>query len=88
LAPDRLLLAELLLARRQPREAIRTAAVFDHPVPAVFLPFLPASLELRRRAAEVLGAAGEAREYADRLTALGASQRLGSVTPSLTPEAQ
>lgn len=86
LAPERLLLAQLL-AGRQPRQAIRTAAVFDHPVPAVFLPFLPASLELRRDAAKALGDSRKAREYADRLVALGASRRLGIVTPSSTPEA-
>ena len=87
LAPDRLLLAELLLARGQPREAILAAGVFDHPVPIVFLPFLPASLELRRRAAVELGERREARAYADRLAALGATERLGSASPSSTPEA-
>ena len=87
LAPDRLLRAQLLLATGQPREAIWAAAVFDQPVPVVFLPFLPASLELRRRAAEALGDPREAGEYAERLTALGASQRLGSRAPSSTSEA-
>ena len=56
-------------------------------MPAVFLPYLPASLELRRRAAEALGDSREAREYAERLAALGANQRLAFVTPSSTPEA-
>jgi hypothetical protein len=87
LAPDRLLLARLLLAQRQLREAIQAADVFDHPVPVVFLPYLPASLVLRRQAAEALGETREAREYADRLTALGASQHLAVVPPSSTPEA-
>jgi hypothetical protein len=87
LAPDRLLLARLLLARGQARDAIRTAAIFDHPVPAVFLPYLPASLELRHHAAQVLGATREARDYTERLMALGASERLATVTPSSTPEA-
>lgn len=81
LAPDRLLLAQLLLARGEPRQAIWTLDVFDHPVPVVFLPFLPASLELRRQAAESLGETREAREYADRLAALGSSK------PSSIPEA-
>jgi len=61
--------------------------VFDHAVPIVFLPFLPASLELRRRAAEQLGQAREARAYAARLAALGATPQLGSASRSPTPEA-
>jgi Protein kinase domain len=87
LAPDRLLLARLLLARRQWREAIHVAAVLDHPVPAAFLSFLPASLELRRTAAEALGEVREARIYANRLAAIGATRRLASVTPSSPREA-
>ena len=71
LAPDRLLLARLLLAQGQPREAMLAAGVFDHPVPIAFLPFLPASLELRRRAAKQLGEPREARRYEARLAALG-----------------
>ena len=86
LAPDRLLLARLLHARGQWREAIRAATDFDHPIPAVFPPFLPTSLELRRSAAEALGEAREARTYADRLAALGAPQRLATVRPSSTRE--
>ena len=87
LAPDRLLLARLLLARGQRREAIRSATVFDHPRPVAFLPFLPTSLQLRQSAAESLGEAREARAYADRLAALGATQRLAFVAPSSTREA-
>ncbi|HEX5962464.1 MAG TPA: hypothetical protein VFY42_01965, partial [Gemmatimonadales bacterium] len=71
LAPDRLLLAELLLARSRPAEALVAAQVFDHQAPAAFLPFLPASLELRRRAALALGSENEARRLRDRLDALG-----------------
>jgi tetratricopeptide (TPR) repeat protein len=87
LAADRLLLARLLLARREWREAILSATVFDHPIPAVFVPFVPASLEVRRTAAEALGETREARTYKDRLAALGATQRLATVTPSSTREA-
>jgi hypothetical protein len=76
-----------LLARRQWREAIHVAAVLDHPVPAAFLSFLPASLELRRTAAEALGEVREARIYANRLAAIGATRRLASVTPSSPREA-
>lgn len=87
LAPDRLLLAQLLLARGEPGEAIAVAAVFDHPVPAVFLPFVPASLELRRRAAVAMGQEHQARGYIDRLAALGATHQAGSVSLSSTAEA-
>lgn len=71
LAPDRLVYAELLLAHGQPQQAIWAAAVFDHQAPAAFLPFLPASLSLRRRAALALGRGEEARRYDARLAALG-----------------
>jgi len=71
LASDRLLLAELLLARGQVREAISAAAIFDQQEPIAFLPYLPASLSLRRRAALALGQDTEARRYERRLTALG-----------------
>jgi hypothetical protein len=71
LAADRLLLAELLLNRGQAAEAMSVARVFDHPAPAVFLPFLPASLNLRRRAALALGEQKEARRLESRLAALG-----------------
>jgi tetratricopeptide (TPR) repeat protein len=87
LAADRLLLARLRLARREWRDAIRSATVFDHPTPAVFLAFVPASLELRRTAAEALGETREARTYLDRLAALRGTQRLAIVTPSSTREA-
>jgi hypothetical protein len=71
LAADRLLLAELLLARGHTAEAMGVAGVFDHPAPAVFLPFLPASLALRHRAALALGRDTEAGGYQQRLVALG-----------------
>jgi tetratricopeptide (TPR) repeat protein len=86
LAPERWLLAELLLALGQPREAISAAATFDDPVPAVFLPYLPVSLSLRRRAAEALGQGSEARRYQSRLAALGASHQSGSPAPSTARE--
>ena len=88
LAPDRLLLAELLLARGAPREAIATATIFDHPAPITFLPYLPASLVLRRRAALALGREGEARRYEERLAALGDGPRLAGALSTLTPEAR
>jgi hypothetical protein len=71
LAPDRLLLAKLLLARRQPADAMSVAMIFDHPAPALFLPFLPASLALRRHAALELNQKSDARRFEQRLAALG-----------------
>ena len=86
LAPDRLLLAELLLARGQPAEAMSAAGVFDHQAPAVFLPFLPASLALRSRAAVALGRADDARRFQERLVALGQGGTLAhdsSLSPNM-----
>ena len=54
---ERLRLARLALARRDFAEANRIAAVFDHPAPVGFLPFIPAAREVRRRAAQGLGPA-------------------------------
>ncbi len=82
LAADRLLLAELLLARRMPAEALAVAGLFDHQAPVVFLPFLPASLVIRRQAALALGRTAEARRFQERLLALG--QRAGGTTAALT----
>jgi hypothetical protein len=76
LAADRLLLAELLLARGLAAEALATATVFDHQAPAVFLPFLPASLTLRRQAALALGRDRDARRLEGRLAALGQGGRI------------
>lgn len=87
LAPDRLLLAQLLLARGQLREAISAAAIFDHPAPVAFLPYLPASLTLRRQAALTLGQQSEAGRYESRLAGLGKQHPPGSASPSSTPEA-
>lgn len=87
LAADRLLLAELLLARRRPSEAMAVAGLFDHPAPAAFLPFLPASLALRRQAALALGRAGEARGFQERLLALGQGAGRADDSPSSTVEA-
>ena len=75
LAPERLLLAELLLATGQPAEALSAAGVFDHQEPVAFLPFLPASLTIRRRAALALGHEAEARGFERRLAALGQAGR-------------
>jgi hypothetical protein len=82
LAAERLLLAELLLTSGQAVEAMAVAAVFDHPSPAVFLPFLPASLTLRRRAAVALGDQEKARLFERRLDALGHGGQMTRGRPS------
>jgi tRNA A-37 threonylcarbamoyl transferase component Bud32 len=87
LAPDRLLLANLLLAGGQPREATSVAALFDQPAPAAFLPYLPASLTLRHRAALAMGRDNEARIYERRLASLGKTSLSGEGSPSSTAEA-
>jgi eukaryotic-like serine/threonine-protein kinase len=74
LAPERMLLAELLLARGDAEEAYRTAALFDHPGAAIFVPFVARSLELRARAARAMPGrqwAERARQAEERLNVLG-----------------
>jgi hypothetical protein len=73
----RLELARLLLATGNLEEAHRVAAGFDHPQPIVFLPFLPESLLIRKRAAEGMNRPQLALEYQARLEALGRSDLLG-----------
>ncbi len=55
LGGERLLLAELLLARGEALAALQVASNFDAPAPISYLPYLPASLTLRIRAADRLG---------------------------------
>lgn len=74
LAPERVLLAELLLAGGEAEEAYRAAEILDHPGAAMFVPFVAKSLALRIRAAEALPGrhwAPRAREARQRLEALG-----------------
>jgi tetratricopeptide (TPR) repeat protein len=78
---ERLLLAELLLAREMPEEAYWAAAVLDHPQPLLFTAFVPKSLALRFRAASSLsGSAWRARatEARRRLEAMGRSDLLAA----------
>jgi tetratricopeptide (TPR) repeat protein len=70
-----LFLAELLAGQGRYADAERVATKLDHPAPAAFLPFIPASLEFRVQMAEQLGNNGQARTYRHRL------ERLGRVTP-------
>ncbi|TFH66299.1 MAG: serine/threonine-protein kinase, partial [Gemmatimonadales bacterium] len=67
-------LAELLLATKQPDEAIRVASFFDHVEPVVFLPFLRRSLQIRLEAARILGSS-RVQEYEQRLSKLGVDDR-------------
>jgi len=71
LAPDRLKLAELYLARGDFEGAHSVASVFDHPEPLAFIPFIPQSLRIRRAAAEGMGREDLAEEYTRRLEELG-----------------
>jgi len=70
-AEERLLLARLLLARREYQEALRVASVFDHAQPVAFLSYVPASLVVRLRAAEHLGRRDLVARYRERLAAFG-----------------
>jgi hypothetical protein len=70
---ERLLLAQLLLARNQIDEAVQVAANFDSPVPIVYLMYLPASLSLRIQGAERLGDPRLAQLSRSRMSALRSS---------------
>jgi tetratricopeptide (TPR) repeat protein len=84
-APDRLLFSQLLLATGSHREALDVAAGFDHPGPAAFLPFVPASLGIRLRAALALGESAEAERYRDRLSRLGRKDLIEEAEVSVHP---
>jgi serine/threonine-protein kinase len=70
LAPERLLLSQLLLLRGQPEEALAVAQQFDGQRAGIDLAFLRPSLEVRRRAAEQLGNRKLEGDFTRRLTAL------------------
>jgi tRNA A-37 threonylcarbamoyl transferase component Bud32 len=74
LAAERMKLAELLLRRGNAADALLVAEGFDHAWPVTFLLYAPASLDLRRRAAERLGREDLVRRYRGRLAALGRSE--------------
>jgi hypothetical protein len=67
---ERLVEAELLFSLGRYQDAIHVADGFDHPMPVVYLPFLPASLILRYRAAQALNHPARAAGYRRRLAAL------------------
>ena len=77
LAAERLLLAELLLARGDARSAIDVATLIDAPEPVAHLYYLRRSLQLRVRAADLLRDAARAKSYRARLAQLdGSATRL------------
>lgn len=68
---EALRLAELLLARGAYEEAHNVAGIFDHPMPIIFLSFVPRSLVIRHRAAQLMKRADLAKDYRERLLHLG-----------------
>ena len=72
LPAERLQYAELALAADSAREALAVASRFDHPDPVIYLPFIPASLRLRIRAARALGRSDLVDLYRARLRRLDA----------------
>ncbi|MCI0436703.1 MAG: protein kinase [Gemmatimonadetes bacterium] len=70
LGAERILFAELLLARGHYREALDVSANFDAPAPVSYLVHLPRSLEIRTRAAEALGHDKAASAFRARIAAL------------------
>jgi tetratricopeptide (TPR) repeat protein len=71
LAPERILLAELLVEIRQYSEAESVASTFDHQGAVVFLPFLPRSLMVRLRAAHARSDPSFIADLSERLRDLG-----------------
>lgn len=71
LAPERIRLAELLLATGRYADAVRVAELLDHPQPVHYVAFQPASLSVRIRAQEALGNHAEAAALRERAAALG-----------------
>jgi hypothetical protein len=70
LGAERMMLAELLLARGDARRAIDVATLIDAPEPAAYLYWLRSSLQLRVRAADQLRDARLAKSYRARLSQL------------------
>jgi len=65
-----MLLAQVLLARRDYAEAARVAAAFDHQEPAAFLAYVPASLQIRAASARGMGEERAAAGFEARLAAI------------------
>jgi len=69
-ADERMLLAQLLLARHDYAGATKLAEVFDHQEPMAFLAYVPASLEIRAASARGLGEGRVAADFETRLAAI------------------
>jgi hypothetical protein len=67
---ERLMLAKLLVAKKDYRKAIDVANVFDAAWPAIYLLYVPQSLELRADAAARAGDTSMASRFRNRLAAL------------------
>jgi tetratricopeptide (TPR) repeat protein len=70
LGPERLLLAQLLVAKGEPHEALEVAEVFDSQEPLIYALYRPASLVVRQRAAEQLGNRALARRFSSMLESM------------------
>jgi tetratricopeptide (TPR) repeat protein len=68
---ERFRLAELQYEVGRFGDVLRTASIFDHPGPIMYLAFLRQSLVLRLKAAEQLGLGDLIRRYTERLNRLG-----------------
>jgi tRNA A-37 threonylcarbamoyl transferase component Bud32/tetratricopeptide (TPR) repeat protein len=75
---DRLRLAQLLFVKGQFQRAIDVASVFDSPWPSIYILYLPASLDVRARAAASMGETSLASHYRNRLAALGGDRVVAS----------
>ncbi len=73
LVADRILLAQLYLARHKPYDAIQAASIVDAPAVVTDIVFLPMSLSIRAAAADQIGDQQLARESRRRLAALSAA---------------
>jgi hypothetical protein len=68
--PERLMLARLLVAKKDYRKAIDVANVFDASWPAIYLLYTAPSLELRADAAAAAGDSDMSSRFRQRLSAL------------------
>ena len=82
---EHLRLAELLLGAGQYPQAHRAAEIFDHPIPSIFLAFIPRSLVVRYNAAQAMGWDDAAEEYLERLKRLGQEDLLNGVSRDHSP---
>lgn len=78
---ERSILSGLLLSQGEFAEAYRTASVFDHPQPGLFVPFLPANLVVRYQAASQLEGADWRRRAAKARSRLERMGRLSLLAP-------